>query len=126
MKRLIQLLFVLVLLPPTHATASAQVVEEIPLYRLILPGNNPHSPTLIPISAYLIPSVGVVELCSNSYDGSAIVLIENVSTGAYSMDDVYIGAIPTLLPLLGSGYYTITITLSSGPIYFGSFTYNNT
>ena len=126
MKRIIQLLLVLVLLIPTHAIASAQALEDIPLEELILPGNNPHSPSLIPISAYLIPSIGLVELCANPYDGSALVLIENVSTGAYSMDEVYIGAIPTILPLLGSGYYTITITLSSGHIYFGSFSYNNT
>ena len=126
MKRIIQLFLVLVLLIPTHATANAQAVEIIPLEELNRPGIDPHSHGLIPISAYLIPSVGVVELCANSYDGSALVLIENVSTGAYSMDEVYISDIPTILPLFGSGYYTITITLNSGRIFFGSFTYNNT
>ena len=126
MKRIIQLFLVLVLLILPHATASAQAVESIPLEELNRPGIDPHSHGLILISAYLIPSVSVVELSTNSYEGSALVLIENVSTGAYTMEDVYISAIPTLLPLLGSGYYTITITLSSGRIFFGLFTYNNT
>ena len=40
------------------------------------------------------------------------------------MDEVYLSSVPATLPLLGPGNYSITITLSSGAVYFGVFSYN--
>ena len=104
----------------------AQEPEVIPIVIPHPPGNHPHAPQLSQISCYLFSNIESLALSSNTISENALILIENISTGDFSMEEVYISSIPETLPLIGPGNYSITITLSSGPVYFGSFSYNNT
>ena len=40
------------------------------------------------------------------------------------MEEIYISSVPETIPLIGPGNYSITITLSSGALYFGVFSYH--
>lgn len=124
MKKFLLILLSFALFFPGFNT-YAQEPEEVPIIINVPPGNHPHSPQLSPISCYLLPSTASLLFSSTTISGYSLILVENLTTGAYSMEEVYISSIPATIPLLGSGNYCITITLSNGPTYQGSFSYNN-
>ena len=105
-------------------TAAEQVVDEVPLHTDSPANGGLHAPTVCPITCYLYSSIESLILSSNTITENALVLLENTITGDYSMDEVYLSSVPATLPLLGPGNYSITITLSSGAVYFGVFSYN--
>lgn len=100
--------------------------DDIPIYTPPPPGNTPHAPQLSPITCYLFSSTESLALFSSTITANALVLLENTITGGFSIDEVYISSVPETIPLLGPGNYSITITMSSGTVYYGSFTYNHT
>ena len=108
-------------LPHSFAITNGQEVEDIPLHNEAPPGNIPHAPALIPISCFYISSLGCVAIQSSSIVSNAHVLIINTSTGFFSEENIVIDAIPSLINLFGPGSYYISITLSSGAEYYGSF-----
>lgn len=125
MSKILKVALAIVLFLPVYSLAEAQTPEDIPLGELFPPGNNPHSPSVVPITGYVFPYSGDVALYSSSYSGNALVLLENLTTGAYSMNEVYISSSLATIPLLGQGNYSITITLSFGTTYQGSFIFTN-
>ena len=98
--------------------------DEIPIFTPPPPGNTPHAPLLSPITCYLFSSIESLALSSNTISENALVLLENTTTGGYSMEEIYISSVPETIPLIGPGNYSITITLSSGALYFGVFSYH--
>lgn len=103
----------------------AQDPEEVPVVIPHPPGNHPHSPQPSPITCYLFSSTESLALSSNIISENALVLLENTTSGSNSIEEVYISSIPETIPLLGPGNYSITITMSSGAVYSGVFSYNN-
>jgi len=109
------------------ATASNQIPpEDIPLYPTQPPGNQPHVPCLSVISCFLSPNIMSLFFSSSIIAENATILIENTTTGDYNLDQVYISSIPSTQSLFGPGTYSITVTLSSGAVYYGSFSFNQT
>ena len=102
---------------------TAQDNGDIPLHGNNPPGNNPHSPAQVPISCYLISSASTVLLSSASITTPAHVEINNLTTGLTSTTDIVISSIPVPLSLLGPGDYSIEITLPSGIVYSGLFSF---
>ena len=108
----------------TIAHASIQTPPDgIPLTGETPPGGGPHSPAIIPIACYLFSSLNSVSIQSTSITTPSLVIVENTTTGASTQEYILINSIPSSISLLGPGQYTITITLSSGTQYYGSFSY---
>ena len=122
------LALVLFLLPFSFSRsliAREQVVDEIPLHTDPPPGGGLHAPALIPIHCFLLYNHNSVALTSTSLNSDVEVSLINETIGLEAEETIHIESTPSTIPLLGPGYYTIYITLSSGLVIYGSFTYNN-
>lgn len=99
-------------------TAKAQDVIPIP----VLPGHNggdtPRSPELAPVQCLLIDGDLYFSFVSDL--GNVTITVSESILGVVQQTIVDSSMLSAIIPFpTGPGYYTITITLSSGAVYYG-------
>ena len=123
MNRLTSFLIALAISLPVLSGPVFQGGDDIPLHDNRPPVNIPHAPSLVPISCYLMSSASSIILYSATITTNAHVELENTSTGLTYSCDIVISSVPVPISLLGPGEYLIEITLPSGVLYTGLFSF---
>lgn len=124
MKNLFVTITMLTLLffPCGMIVATPQDNEELPLKEIIPPpGDRPRDECIPHVVCYLVQDSVVLHTVGATV--SANVCIENLTNGIDTYYNTVLDIVPVLFPLFGTGDYVITITMSSGAIYQGTFNY---
>lgn len=111
-------------LPILSDNISGDIITHIDMHKTSDDSSLNHkSPERNPLelSCYLMEGINTILLSSNKAV-SAEIEVKNLTTGDYDSYYDQISTATLSLPLSGTGYYCISITLSNGVNYFGEFT----